>query len=215
MSDRIIRDEILTSERYWLISNEAKLLYIHLILNVDDTARFSGKNFTLRASCFPGQLMDPVQMERMLDELQSQDLIRLYTVEQERYVFIPRFKQRLRFINSKFPPPPNEINDLEIKKSVLSPSQDNLKTDSRPPKLREVKRREENTTPPDGVSQSVWNDFVRHRKAKKASITETAVQGIEREAKKANMNLNDALQEICARGWTGFKAEWVIDKQPK
>jgi cell wall-associated NlpC family hydrolase len=72
-----------------------------------------------------------------------------------------------------------------------------------------------NTTPPDGVSQSVWDDFVRQRKAKKASITETAVQGIEREAKKANMTLNDALQEICARGWTGFKAEWVVDKQPK
>ena len=70
-------------------------------------------------------------------------------------------------------------------------------------------------TPPDGVSQSVWDDFVRQRKAKKASITETAIQGIEREAKKANMTLNDALQEICARGWTGFKAEWVGEKQPK
>jgi uncharacterized protein YdaU (DUF1376 family) len=68
-------------------------------------------------------------------------------------------------------------------------------------------------TPPDGVSQSVWDDFVRQRKAKKASITDTAIQGIEREAKKANMTLNDALQEICARGWTGFKAEWVADKQ--
>ena len=68
-------------------------------------------------------------------------------------------------------------------------------------------------TPPDGVSQSVWDDFVRQRKAKKAVITDTAIQGIEREAKKANMTLNDALQEICARGWTGFKAEWVIDKQ--
>ena len=72
-----------------------------------------------------------------------------------------------------------------------------------------------NTTPPDGVSQSVWDDFVRQRKAKKASITDTAIQGIEREAKKANMTLNDALQEICARGWTGFKAEWVGEKQPK
>jgi uncharacterized protein YdaU (DUF1376 family) len=70
-----------------------------------------------------------------------------------------------------------------------------------------------NTTPPDGVSQSVWDDFVLQRKEKKASITETAIQGIEREAKKANMTLNDALQEICARGWVGFKAKWVLDQQ--
>jgi uncharacterized protein YdaU (DUF1376 family) len=63
--------------------------------------------------------------------------------------------------------------------------------------------------PPDGVSQSVWDDFVKQRQTKRASITYTAIQGIEREAKKAKMTLNDALQEICARGWTGFKAEWV------
>jgi len=67
--------------------------------------------------------------------------------------------------------------------------------------------------PPDGVSQSVWDDFVKQRQTKRAAITYTAIQGIEREAKKANMSLNDALQEICARGWTGFKAEWVGEKQ--
>ena len=140
MSDRILRDELLTSERYWAISNDAKLLYIHLILNVDDTARFSGKNFTLRASCFPGQPMDAVHMERMLDELLAQDLIRMYVVENERFIFVPRFKQRLRFIHSRFPEPPNEINDLVIKKSDLSQSQVSLESDHRPPKLSEVKR---------------------------------------------------------------------------
>jgi len=66
--------------------------------------------------------------------------------------------------------------------------------------------------PPDGVLQSVWDDFVKQRKAKKASITQTAIKGIEREARKAGISLNDALQEICTRGWTGFKAEWMTDK---
>jgi uncharacterized protein YdaU (DUF1376 family) len=66
--------------------------------------------------------------------------------------------------------------------------------------------------PPDGVLESVWQDFVKQRKAKKASITETAIKGIEREARKAGISLNDALQEICSRGWTGFKAEWLTDK---
>jgi hypothetical protein len=63
--------------------------------------------------------------------------------------------------------------------------------------------------------QSVWEDFVQQRKNKKAPITETALKGIEREARKAGISLNDALQEICARGWTGFKAEWVFKDQPK
>lgn len=63
--------------------------------------------------------------------------------------------------------------------------------------------------PPDGVLETVWQDFVKQRKAKKAAITATAIRGIEREARKAGISLNDALQEICARGWTGFKAEWI------
>ena len=66
-----------------------------------------------------------------------------------------------------------------------------------------------NICTPEGVLETVWQDFVNHRKAKKAAISETALRGIKREASKANISLNDALQEICARGWTGFKAEWV------
>lgn len=66
--------------------------------------------------------------------------------------------------------------------------------------------------PPDGVPDSVWQDFVKHRKSIKAPLTGTAVKGIEREAKKAGISLNDAIQEICARGWRGFKADWVTAK---
>jgi uncharacterized protein YdaU (DUF1376 family) len=51
---------------------------------------------------------------------------------------------------------------------------------------------------PNGVLQSVWEDFVEQRKNKKALITETALKGIDREARKAGISLNDALQEICA-----------------
>jgi uncharacterized protein YdaU (DUF1376 family) len=62
---------------------------------------------------------------------------------------------------------------------------------------------------PSGVTESTWSDFVKQRKAKKAAITETAINGIDREAAKAGISLDAALQEICARGWTGFKAEWI------
>ena len=41
-----------------------------------------------------------------------------------------------------------------------------------------------NTTP-EGVSQTVWQDFVSHRKANKASITQTAITRIANEAEKA------------------------------
>jgi len=69
-----------------------------------------------------------------------------------------------------------------------------------------------NTTP-EGVSQSVWQDFVSHRKANKASITQTAITRIANEAEKAGWTLEQALTECVARGWRGFKADWVAEKQ--
>ena len=58
--------------------------------------------------------------------------------------------------------------------------------------------------------ETVWNDFLTLRKSKKASLTVTALQGIAREASKANMTLQQALEVCCERGWAGFKAEWMV-----
>lgn len=65
---------------------------------------------------------------------------------------------------------------------------------------------------PVGVSEIVWQDFVKHRKAKKAQITQTVIDGIAKEAQKAGWSLEDALREIIVRNWQSFKADWVADK---
>ncbi len=61
---------------------------------------------------------------------------------------------------------------------------------------------------PDDVESSVWHDYLKIRKAKKSPITETALNGLRREAKKADISLSDALKVCCERGWVGFKADW-------
>ena len=66
---------------------------------------------------------------------------------------------------------------------------------------------------PEGVTESVWQDFVKHRKAKKAPITPTALAGIKREADKASWSLDRAITECVERGWIAFKSEWVAPKQ--
>lgn len=68
-------------------------------------------------------------------------------------------------------------------------------------------------SPPDGVNPAIWADFLVIRKAKKAPVTAAAIAGIEREARKAQWSLEKALVECCARGWAGFKAEWVNKEQ--
>ena len=66
---------------------------------------------------------------------------------------------------------------------------------------------------PEGVSIEVWNDFVAQRKKARAVISENVINSINKEAQKAGWTLEQALAECAARGWRGFKADWVKDKQ--
>jgi uncharacterized protein YdaU (DUF1376 family) len=61
------------------------------------------------------------------------------------------------------------------------------------------------------IDPKIVADWLAHRKARKAAVSDTAIEGIRREAERAGMTLQDALAMSCQRGWTGFKAEWVSD----
>ena len=63
------------------------------------------------------------------------------------------------------------------------------------------------------VPKDIAEDFIQHRKNKKAPITRTAMIAICKEAHKAGMNLVEVLTEIQLRGWVGFKAEWVANQK--
>lgn len=62
---------------------------------------------------------------------------------------------------------------------------------------------------PEDVNQQIWDDFIALRKAKKSVLTHTALVNIENQAMQAGMTLEEALEECCARGWQGFKANWM------
>ena len=73
-----------------------------------------------------------------------------------------------------------------------------------------------NINTPDGVSESIFKDYLEVRKTKKAKWTDTALKGLQREASKANISLEKAMQICCERNWVGIKAEWLKDEvKPK
>jgi len=65
---------------------------------------------------------------------------------------------------------------------------------------------------PEGVSESIFKDYLEVRKAKKAKWTETALKGLQREATKASITLEKAMQICCERNWVGFNAGWLKDE---
>jgi len=68
---------------------------------------------------------------------------------------------------------------------------------------------------PKDVSDEVWQEFVRHRKAKKAQVTPLVIDGIAKQAAKAGWTLENALKEIIVRNWQSFNADWVAGKDSK
>jgi uncharacterized protein YdaU (DUF1376 family) len=66
---------------------------------------------------------------------------------------------------------------------------------------------------PEGVSDSVWQDFLKIRKAKKALVTQTVIAGIQKQADEVGWTLEAALTECVVRGWQSFRADWVKPKQ--
>jgi hypothetical protein len=76
----------------------------------------------------------------------------------------------------------------------------------------QIKKRTTSVAPPEGVSDSVWQEFKTLRKAKKAPITQRAIDAITSEANKAGWTLEKALEECVVRGWQAFKSDWVAPK---
>ncbi len=55
-----------------------------------------------------------------------------------------------------------------------------------------------------GVSEQVANDYLSHRKLKKAQVTPTVIRNMANRAAEFGYTLEEALIEVCLSGWTGF-----------
>jgi uncharacterized protein YdaU (DUF1376 family) len=91
--------------------------------------------------------------------------------------------------------------------SQNNPNQEPLTINHKP-----IKEKATGVAPPEGVSDSVWQEFKSLRKAKKAPITQRAIDALTNEANKAGWTLEKALEECVVRGWQAFKADWVAKK---
>ena len=78
----------------------------------------------------------------------------------------------------------------------------------------ETKKKATIVAPPEGVSNSVWQEFKTLRKAKRAPITQRAIDAISSESQKIGWTLEKALEECVVRGWQAFKADWVVKPNP-
>jgi len=151
-----------------------------------------------------------------LDPLAAKVLVMLWLIASENDGCIPdnktlAFRLRLSELKTK-----EIIIKLShwLEQDDINPISEGYQSD-RPERETETeikKEKEKETKAPEGVSPEVWDSFVKQRKTSRAVITQSVIRSIQKEADKAGWSLEQALAECAARGWRGFKADWVANK---
>lgn len=112
MPNRVIRDWT-DSERVDLLSFQAEVLFIRLMMKADDYGSYHANPKLINSFCFPLKNIRETDISRWLQELASVGLIVLYTAENKQFLQIINFGQRLRQMKPKFPQiSENELNNI-------------------------------------------------------------------------------------------------------
>jgi hypothetical protein len=90
---RTIKPEFFVHEEVAAVSFAARLLYIGLWTVADRAGRLEDRPARLKALLFP---YDPVDVDRLLEELNAHGFIRRYHVDDGRYLDIPTFEKHQR-----------------------------------------------------------------------------------------------------------------------
>lgn len=105
MPTRILRDWT-DSYAFDELSAEAERLFTRLIMKVDDFARYYRDPRLIRANCFPlSESIKVKEVDQWVQELIKRKLVMEYTSKSVAYIAVPKFRQRSRASNSKFPAP--------------------------------------------------------------------------------------------------------------
>jgi hypothetical protein len=208
MPTRYLKPGVRDSESIEALSAHAEILYYRLIVTVDDFGRYDARPSMVKAACFPiRESMTGSKVDSLLKELSDHGLIVVYQVDGKPYIQMCKWDNIPRAKESKYPSHENDC--MQMYTSVCNTNTDAPLTVTK----TETKTKTETVVTPSGVSDAVWQDFVSHRKAKRLQVTQTVIDGIQREATKAGWMLESALAECVIRGWQSFKADWVKDKE--
>jgi len=207
MPTRYLKPGIRDSESIEKLSHIAETLYYRLLVTVDDFGRYDARPSMVKAACFP--IKDSINAQKtevLLKELAQHGLIEIYIDNDKPYLQMTKWDNVPRAKESKYPANPH--NAVQVYAYVCNTHTDVPLTETKTKTKTETKTIEA----PDGVSPEVWDSFVKQRKVARAVITETVIKTIKFEAEKAGWTLEMALAECAARGWRGFKADWVMAK---
>ena len=212
---RTIKPEFPQSESMGRVSRESRLCFVLLWTIADDEGRLRGNSRMLASLLYPYDDDAPHLIDSWLGELEAEGCIVRYQAEGSTYLQIAKWLSHQKIdkpSKSKIPEFDGVsrilANPLESSALDLGPKDQGSKDQG-----REEAPRKRSAAPdlpcPDDVDPQTWKDWLALRKAKKAPVTDTVVNGARREAESAGMPLDAFLQVWCLRGSQGLQADWL------
>lgn len=123
MPDRILRDELLNSDRFLALKrNTHRLAFVCLLLTCDSLGNLEATDGQLwRLWREPLALQERVVIPEILGALVDVDLIRVYEADGKRYIHVPRTRFRLRFLTRICPLSPWTTEEQKQRLKINSP----------------------------------------------------------------------------------------------
>lgn len=120
MANRIVRGEILESDKVNKLSWAGEVFYRRLMSVLDDFGRGDARHSILRSKLYPLRIdkVSESDIGKWLSECEEAGLIRVYHVEGKEYLEMFNFGQTVRIKKAKFPPPDDTCKQMQADASM-------------------------------------------------------------------------------------------------
>lgn len=218
---RSIKPEFPHSESMGSVSRESRLLFILLWTVADDAGRLRGNSRMLASLLFPYDDDAKDLIEGWLTELETEGCVQRYQVGRDSYLEICNWLNHQKIDKptpSKLPAfvepsasPREDSRSLTVGREGIGEDGKGSGVDQELPS-KSASLRVSDLVALE-IPEQLAKDFLSNRKAKKSPLTQTALDGIAREAGNAGITLAVAIRTCTERGWAGFKAEWLTNQR--
>ena len=177
-----------------------------------------GQLITSRKSLSAKTGVNESKVERVLATLKSEQQIEQHGTSKFRVISIVKWAEYQsdeqpseQLVNSKRTADEQQMNTPEEVSSDTKNAENGKKTPTQgKPRVNWVER-----LLSLGVDEAHAKDWLAVRKSKKAQMTETALEGIKREAGSAGISMAEAIKICAENSWQGFKASWMAQAKTK
>ena len=166
---RTIKPEFPQSESMGRVNRECRLCFILLFTLADDSGRLRGNSRMLASLLYPYDDDAKKYIDSWLTDLHKEGCITRYEIDGDQYIQINKWLQHQKIDKpspSKIPVFDDSRGFANIRDDSVADQGKDQGKDQEEERIKEARK----LASPDGVSDSVWQDFQKLRKAKKPRL---------------------------------------------